>query len=118
MRWQQINPINFWLVVKRDERQEATKGGILITEILPTAANLAYFTGTILKISDEALDYFNKGRVLSLTQETVRNYKVVYRQYLSEVISLMNKDEDSLPVFMMQAKDIIGLSLNTKISML
>ncbi len=117
-KWQQITPINLWLVVKRDTKQETTKGGIIITEQLPTAANLAYFTGAILKISEDALSYINRGRAKLLTTDSIQKYKVVYRQYLSEVISLLNKDEDGLPVFMMQVKDIVGLSLDSKISML
>lgn len=119
MIWQQINPINSWMIIKRDEPQYATKGGIIITEQLPVAANLAYFTGNILKISNEALEYINLARNNKYTLDNLKNYKVVYRQYLSEVISLLNKDEDNLPVFMMQAKDIVAIiDSNTQIRML
>jgi hypothetical protein len=122
LRWQQVNPKGFWILVKSDVNQEATSGGILLTQELPGSAQLGYYTGDILRFGDKVLSFLNMNREKPLTSEDLLNKKLIYKHYLSDVIKFLCKDDDNRNVFMIHIADpnlnIIGLSEGEKIQLI
>jgi hypothetical protein len=94
----QYKPINEWLMVIRDENPKSI-GSIILTETLPFAANIAYYSGKVFKIGQRVCDYLN------VSKEELFEKKVVFRQYLSDVICFKNKI-DNKQVFLLHAKDV------------
>jgi hypothetical protein len=122
LRWQQVNPKGFWILVKSDVNQEATSGGILLTQELPGSAQLGYYTGDILRFGNKVLSFLNMNREKPLTSEDLLNKKLIYKHYLSDVIKFLCKDDDNRNVFMIHIADpnlnIIGLSEGEKIQLI
>lgn len=122
LRWQQVNPKGFWILVKSDVNQEATSGGILLTQELPGSTQLGYYTGDILRFGDKVLSFLNMNREKPLTSEDLLNKKLIYKHYLSDVIKFLCKDDDNRNVFMIHIADpnlnIIGLSEGEKIQLI
>jgi hypothetical protein len=94
----QIKPINEWLMVLRDENPKAV-GSILLTDTLPFAANVGYYSGRVYKIGDKVCS------ALNVTEEEILNSKVVFRQYLSDVVNFNEKIDDK-QVFLLHSKDV------------
>ena len=112
MKWQEFRPVGSQLVIKADEQQRESLGGIILTDDLPLAANVAYYTGTILKVGSHVNEDL-------MTDENLIGKRVAYRRYLSEVIVFNEKDEDNKTCFVLHVKDIEGfLDPGVKISVI
>lgn len=121
-KWQDINPIGHWILVKADNQQKSTSGGILLMEDLPGSVSMSYYTGDVLKYGEKVLDFLNINRDLPLTSADLSSKKLIYKHYLSEVIKFLCKDEDERDVFLINIADpnlnIIGLSEGEKIELI
>jgi co-chaperonin GroES (HSP10) len=94
-----IRPLNDYIVIARDEYPKAV-GSILLTEELPMAANIAYYSGRVLKIGPRVLS------LLGLTSEDqIIGKRVAFRRYLSEIVTLREKWEGKEVFFLHAAKD-------------
>ena len=95
--WNQFNPFGTWLVVKEDPEQTETKGGIILTEVRPMAADLGFFTGTVLKQGKDVKDTCG----FDLVGE-----RICHRKFLADVIKFSTKHEDGSTVFVMKLDDV------------
>lgn len=122
LRWQQVYPKGFWVLVKADVDQEYTSGGILLTQELPGSAKLGYYTGDILRFGDKVLSFVNMNRDVPLTEQDLLTKKLIYKHYLSDVVKFLCKDDDNRSIFMIHLADpnlnIIGLSEGEKIQLI
>jgi hypothetical protein len=94
--WETINPLNDMLMIVRDDYPKA-KGSILLTEELPVAANIAYYSGRVIKIGPRVLSLLGLEK-----EEDIVGKRVAFRRYLSEIVTLREK-YDGKDVFLLHA---------------
>lgn len=105
------NPGRDWLLVIKDVEQKSI-GSILLTEELPYAANIGYYSGRVIKIG------VNVASFLNLKEEEILNKRIAFRQYLADAIKFAEKINDQT-VFLIHAKDVdLVIDETTDISML
>jgi co-chaperonin GroES (HSP10) len=95
--WNQFRPMGKWMVVKEDPEQCVTAGGIFLTETRPMAADVGYFTGTVLKVGKEVEDALGINPL---------GLKICHRKYLADVIRFGEPHEDGCSVFLMKSDDV------------
>lgn len=98
MTWHQFKPIGLKLVIKEDIQQTVTTGGIILTEKLPTAAEVGFYTGTVLKEGSYVQEYLSQS-------ESLVGKRICHRQYLADVVKF-NEKEDGHTVFILDARDV------------
>lgn len=103
MRYQDIRPIGHQMYVKEDPQQTMTAGGIHLTEILPNAAVVGFYTGIVLRAGVDALEDLNP----LASDGNIIGKRVCHRQYLADVMKF-EKDEGQV-VFILNSKDVEGV---------
>lgn len=102
MKWQQYKPIKLQLLVTEDRVPQTSSGGIFLTDKLPVAAELGFYTGVVLKESKNV----QKGLQLS---ESLVGKRICHRKYFGEARRLKEPDEDGHLVFLIEASDVVAI---------
>lgn len=100
IKWSQFRPLGKWLVVKEDPEQTETQGGIILTEQRPTAADVGYSTGTVLKVGRDVEDAVGHQLI---------GKRICHRKYLADVIRFNERHEDGSLIFIMKSDDVEGI---------
>ncbi len=100
-------PNKHQLFILEDPQQTETYGGLILTEKLPTEAEVGFSTGTIYKAGDYAHLLMGLPHT-TILDNPLEGKRVVFRKYLAEACRF-NEKIDSKNVFMIRAEDIVAL---------
>jgi hypothetical protein len=102
--WQKTTPLSYWMIVRGDKRKDTLSSGIILTQKETYAESVGFYTASILKMGDKVLDFINTGREEKLTEETLRQKKILIRYYFKDVIQFEKEGKEN-PVFMVHIAD-------------
>lgn len=95
--WRNVRPLGDMIMIVRDEYPKKV-GSIILTDELPHAANIAYFSGRVIKIGEKVVKLLGLER-----EEDIVGKRVAFRRYLSECVTLRERYDDGREVFFLHA---------------
>lgn len=119
--WRKTNPLSYWMIVRGDKRKDTLSSGLILTQKETYAESVGFYTASILKMGDKVLDFINTGREEKLTEEALKQKKILIRYYFKDVIQFEKEGKEN-PVFMVHIADpsvnILALLDNEQVDML
>lgn len=102
--WRKTNPLSYWMIVRGDKRKDTLSSGLILTQKETYAESVGFYTASILKMGDKVLDFINTGREEKLTEEALKQKKILIRYYFKDVIQFEKEGKEN-PVFMVHIAD-------------